>query len=219
MKLNKLKIITIPILGAFIFYWVTTIFFNLPDNYIKLQFIGSEKIFNSSLFQKWSFFAPPPKHNDRLYYSFHSKDSSNTDTIVLEVVKPIIELKRKEAPFNARYEVMDYILNNSMIQLNDFLVDQRKRIEFNYPDSTEKEFIQPLMEFTWNNRDYLKAIQTLANYGEIVAVKNNIDLNKYHYKFYIVNESIKSFSDRSQKDAVISKTQSKIFESPLIKKS
>ncbi|MBK6267412.1 hypothetical protein JKA74_20390 [Marivirga sp. S37H4] len=210
---NKTTFLAIPVLAIFLCYWLVTIFYNLPDNYIKLQHLEGEKVFNSVLFQKWSFFAPPPKHNDRLYYAFHSIDSE--DTIVLEAAKPIVNSKREKAPFNAKYEVIDYILNNSMIQINDFLVDQRKSIKFQFPDSSEDKFIRPLMEFTWDNREYLKAVQTLANYGEIVAVRNNIDLTRYKYRFYIVNESIPPFSERGNiKD--IERKQSKIFESPLI---
>ncbi|WP_375577647.1 hypothetical protein ABWH96_11350 [Marivirga tractuosa] len=215
-NVNKTTVLAIPIIAVFLCYWFMTVFFNLPDNYIKLQHIATEKFFNTVLFQKWSFFAPPPKHNDRLYYAFHNKNEQ--DTIVLEVAKPIVLSKRSNAPFNAKYEVIDYVLNNSMIQINDFLVDQRQNILFQYPDSSEDKFTTPLMKFTWDNRDYLKAVQTLANYGEVVALKNNIDLTQYHYRFYIVNESIPVFSERNNTQDVIRK-QAKIFESPLIQGS
>lgn len=213
---KKTSLLAIPVLTIFFCYWFTTVFFNLPDNYIKLQHIALEKVFNSVFFQKWSFFAPPPKHNDRLYYAFHHNNKQ--DTIVLEVAKPIVNAKRSKAPFNAQYEVIDYVLNNSMIQINDFLVDQRQNILFKYPDSSEDEFTTPLMKFTWDNRDYIKAVQTLANYGEVIALKNNIDLTKYRYRFYIVNESIPAFSERKNTETVM-RNQAKIFESPLIQGS
>lgn len=55
---------------VFTFYWFITLTFVSPKNYITIKLYEEEQFFNTFFFQKWSFFAPPPKHNDRLYFEF-----------------------------------------------------------------------------------------------------------------------------------------------------
>ena len=67
------KITFYAIFIVFILYWFFTLIFVSPKNFIKINLYEEEQIFNTFLFQKWGFFAPPPKYNDRLYYKFEKK--------------------------------------------------------------------------------------------------------------------------------------------------
>ncbi len=97
----KTTIITFLLFVVFLSYWLLTLFMNLPDNFLKINFLEYEKIFSKIFHQKWALFAPPPKSNDRLYYIF-LKDSLSSDKSVYEVLGIINQAKRDKYPFGEK---------------------------------------------------------------------------------------------------------------------
>lgn len=206
----KMKTKTFIFLGYFVFilYWITTIFFTIPENYLQIKTLKYEKVFSSILYQRWSFFAPPPQTNDRLYYEFVNH---NKDTISIEVLKPLNDRRKKEYIFNSNSSVADYILSSSINTITDnfregFKNYKSKNCNDILDDECHKEFIihySPQIE-------KMDDIKTLKNYGFLIGEKK-INLNKYDkIKIILTSVNIPKFSERNLK--VKKHIENKIFE-------
>lgn len=192
----------------FLFYWITTIFFTIPENYLQIKTLKYEKVFSSFLYQRWSFFAPPPQTNDRLYYEFVNKLN---DTISIEVLKPLNDRRQKEYIFNSNSSVADYILSSSVNTITDnlregFKIYKTKQCNNLLDNECHKKFIK-------NNASQIEKlddIKTLHNYGFLIADKK-IDIAKYDkVKIILTSINIPKFSERNLKDMVL--VENKIFE-------
>lgn len=204
----KFKIFTRVIYLLFLIYWVNTLFFTLPDNYLTIKMSRYEKLFSTFFYQKWSFFAPPPKTNERLYYEFINSNSK--DTISIEVLKPLNERRKKEYLLNYDASVVDYILSNSFNGLTDYL-----REEFNYYKTdncislNEKDCHKKFTENIKVKIGKLNEMKTLRNYGLLVS-KKNINHNLYD-KFRVILTSIDIKKINQNKKTLID-NETKIFE-------
>jgi hypothetical protein len=207
------KILSVVILLVFITFWATNIFFNLPDNPIKIKFGKEEAAFQSVLFQRWSFFAPPPKSNERLYYFFRSK-SDTTQQKVFEVLEPITTRKQQTAPFNMLEEKEDYIISGSISEVNEFLFQYTNDLKFRYKDKPEQALVLMAMQEAWRLRAKLNGITTLIKYGTLIAAQHNIG-NDYEMKFLIAQVPIPKFVDRN-KENVKTAPRVKTFETPFV---
>ncbi|MBO9729508.1 MAG: hypothetical protein J7623_12800 [Chitinophaga sp.] len=207
------KILSVVILFAFVIFWASNIFFNLPDNPIKIKFSKEEAAFQSVLFQRWSFFAPPPKNNERLYYFFRSK-SDTTQQVVFEVLGPITARKQQTAPFNMLEEKEDYIISGSISEVNDFLFQYTNELKFRHKDKPEAELVQMATQQAWAVRAKLSGIATLTKYGTLIAAQHHISTD-YEMKFMIAQLPIPKFVDRNK----VTERNSpgvKTFETPFI---
>lgn len=113
------KALNFLVIGVFLFYWGITILYCGPDNYLKIQVDPILTSYEKVFYQKWSFFAPPADFNFRLYFEYLNKDSLQVN--IYEILKPIAVEKQRKAPFNSQEQFMDYIVNGSVIQINDLL--------------------------------------------------------------------------------------------------
>jgi hypothetical protein len=52
------------ILITFFMYWLLTFNYVMPNNYIRIEMIGPVNYFEKYFYQRWAFFAPPPKSNN-----------------------------------------------------------------------------------------------------------------------------------------------------------
>jgi hypothetical protein len=189
------KLLSITALFLFVGYWFINVFFNLPDNPIKIQFSKQETAFQSVLFQRWAFFAPPPQFNERLYYYFRSK-TDTTRVQIFETMQLICERKRKAAPFNMLEEKQDYILSGSTAELNDFNYRCLEQMKLHDKTTPESELVAAAVAKTWRMRSSLDCMTTLMKYGSWIAASQNIDHN-YEMKFLITRHAIPKFMDRN----------------------
>ena len=204
----KFSLFSKAIYVLLIIYWLNTLFFTLPDNYLTIKMSKYEKLFSTFFYQKWSFFAPPPKTNERLYYEF--VNSKLNDTLSIEVLKPLNERRKKEYLLNYDASVIDYILSNSFNGITDFL-----REELNYYKSekclniNENECHKNFIKIIRNKIDNLNEMKTLRNYGLLVS-KKNINHKEYN-KFRVILTSI-DIKKINEKNKLFKENETKIFE-------
>lgn len=194
---NSLIIITFL---AFIIYWLITLFFNFPDNPINIDNLKSRQNFDTHLFQRWGFFAPPPTSNHRLYLSYFYNDDDNPKIIktrTFEVLQLITAEKRKRAPFNRKQDVLDYIISGSVhnIQTNIKQVSDVIRIQEkkNKKALTQQQKSKQIIETI----EKTESFKNLSNYAKIVAKKNKIPFNNTLFKITITHIEIPKFVNKN----------------------
>ncbi len=207
------KIFKTIILLLFSLYWVITIFFNLPDNYVKANFLQYEPIFSLLFYQRWSFFAPPPTSDDRLYYFFKHKTDSLKPIHTFEVIEDLGNIRRNKAPFNENETVIDYVLSNSLTSLNEMIRNEYELYKKANCVDGDLSCSKKFYDSSWTNFSKVNQVTTLFNYGKIIAKAQNIDLNNYEVKFALGQSFIPKFQDRNIKK---SRSQTTTFETPYI---
>ncbi len=179
---------------AFTGYWLATIVFTMPDNYISLQLYKQHRLFHAWLFQRWGFFAPPPNFDERLYYVFRDKQTQQTQTF--EVLAPICEMKQAKAPFNWHEDIVDYLLSGSMTGIADELSEVQQDMRFKRQQegkSASDTSGEHLL------RQYIQqgtSFQTLKNYAGIVARRNQIDTARHDVRLILSHVLLPKFADR-----------------------
>lgn len=186
--------------SAFIFYWGMTVFFNLPNNYMKASLPQYNELFQFLLFQRWEFFAPPPQHNDYIYYKFY--DSKSSAQITFEVLQPLNELKSKKAPFTSEVDYIEYILANSTIGIKDARIEKRKLDKYKAERNGEK-FVDDSLKVRHRlaslEEDITNMLQyeILENYGHHVHKTNNLPASFNQFSFILTERDIPKFYFRN----------------------
>lgn len=144
----------------------------MPNNYYKIQHKKFYTQFDKVLYQRWNFFAPPPKSNFRLYFEYKSADSS----VVyhkLEVMKNLLKDKSDNAPFNSYEEMMDYQLYGCVNVITALLADLTKQSQYVVPDSTGTYHARKSIEKY--NSEYTTGpeFQSLKRYAKLCASNLN----------------------------------------------
>jgi hypothetical protein len=202
ININVMKKIRI-IIGVliFIFYWIMTIIFTSPDNYIRIQLIQENEIFESLFFQKWVFFAPPPKHDDRIFFSF--TNSTTQETLTFEAFEKISKLKSKNAPFNASEDIMDYIIGNSLSMVHNLQYDIQKRLEYDPQIGVDSSGADISKNVNKAMIQSSSGFQTLVNYGKVIWREKELEKFGYNFMSLSIGESrIKPFKDIDKIDPI-----------------
>ncbi len=150
----------------FLLYWIATILYVAPDNPIRNLFSKELKQFEIYCYQKWTFFAPPPTYNTKLYYTFCSRITSERKTF--SALDIILSEKRAHTPFNTGEELLDYVLSGSVEQVVTYL---RKGNH----SSIESLTIDPRLN--------LAGLKTLKRYASLIADKQGLNRNAYSVFF------------------------------------
>jgi hypothetical protein len=209
------KILLFFITAIFLTYWGITIFFNLPDNPIKIIFSKEEQLFQGLLFQQWSFFAPPPKSNNKLYYFFKSK-TGDSKILIYEALDSISINKQKHIPFNTTQEIQDYIMSGSISEITTFIYQYTNELKTRYPRGKESAIIEKAINDTWKMRQTIGGVETLIKYGRILAKNKNIDLAKNEMKFMITAKDMIRYKDIDKPVKNLNLPENKLFETPYI---
>lgn len=201
MFMKRLNIYIVIV--CFIFYWSTTILFVTPKNYVTISLHKQEQFFNTFFFQKWSFFAPPPKYNDRLFFRYESKIDS-TKFFLFEVIEPLQRRKSKKAPFNSSEDILDYILSSTIMSISDGLIAVNESIKYKISkeDSLNVDVtIKNRIELGKKYIQSLPSFRTLKKYGAFIAEKNNIEnIELYNMTIKIIQVGIPKFAFRNSND-------------------
>ncbi len=209
------KILSYVVLIVFVFYWGFTLVFVSPNNYINISFLEGEKIFNTFLYQKWGFFAPPPKYNDRLYYTFQNKNDA-TKKYTFEVMAPLQHMKSDNAPFNSGEDILDYVLSSTMHSINDGLIAVNEAIDYqadvnkiDKDQADDKEKIARGKRFI-QETSYFK---TLKNYSFFIAKTNRLNIDDYYITIEMAQIKMPKFADRKELGKENLYNESLIFKS------
>lgn len=196
------------VLSVFALYWSITFIFTLPDNYINISLLKYSQVFSLFFFQRWSFFAPPPTFNERLYYSYMNKNDATVKSY--EVLKVINEKKSANAPFNWNDDIVDYILSNSVVGVSEIIFEaqQAHKME-NASLENDSAFQQLLDEQIYQSSQFV----TLKNYGKIIAQNNQIDPDQHEFFVTLTRIQLPKFADRFDESQ---RKESLFFRSKLI---
>lgn len=205
------KILTVIIILIFFTYWILTLIFTMPDNFINISFYKEELVFNSLLSQKWSFFAPPPNYNERLYFIFSSKKDSKVQ--IFEIIEALNIAKQKNAPFNRDEDVLDDVLSNSINgideginEIHDYLNSEKKEGILKADSTIERISIETVQK----SIDFI----TLKNYAKLVAKKNNINPDDYNVQIRITKKYLPKFQERNNESIKLIETI--VFQSQVL---
>lgn len=184
------------VLFTLIPYGLATLAWVAPDNSPVERKFRIEKGPWSAVFeQRWSFFAPPPLRNDRLYYVF-SAPSQGGRTLQFEVLSVILDAKRTRAPFNEPETLLDYIVHGSLEQVFRYLsrkaaleADLRRHIG---QVETKGDAGPPVLDANLK----LDALQTLERYARTVAEANALPAEYSRVRIVATGEPIPPFADR-----------------------
>lgn len=196
----------------FSIYWASTLLYCSPTNYVRIQFDSYMSVFENFFYQRWTFFTPPPKDNQRLYFYFYNPTKAKY--YQCEVIKPLQDKKREAFLFNTTYEVLDDIVSGCAISLNNNYREVFKYVKHTHRDSTNQFLHKETMKIITKNPARFPGYQTLINYAKVVARKQTIPYQGSTLRIVLVSESMASFRDRFKK---IKPTESLVFSSPIIK--
>lgn len=201
----------------FICYWALTLLYVCPDNFVKAKTHNITRDFSVFCEQNWGFFAPPPKSNNRLYYTFYDNQQNLITTY--EVIEPLLKEKQRKKPWNTREEAIDYIVNGSIINVSDFIIAQRNIYKQLYPDSTAAVIEQKAKTAISKKYNQIPAFTTLVKYGKIVANKN-FATTEYDriksFKIHITDIQLPKFKDRAILMNNANLAEGVLIESPMI---
>lgn len=201
-------------LVVFLVYWSSTLLYVSPSNYIRIQFNNYLNSFELVFFQKWDFFAPPPKTNTRLYYNFINKETGKFHTV--EALKNITEKKQKEAPFNTEEELLDYLLASSADRIRNVIIRHKKISQAVNPDSSFKFHMIESQNTVNDLGRSIPSYQTLLNYAIVISERQNLNPRKYYVKLVITEQNIIPFSERNSEIRPDSLEEKAILETPKI---
>lgn len=182
----------------------------MPNNYLRVKLNFVVDIMDVFFFQSWNFFAPPPDYDLRLYYVF--TDELNKK-YVFEAIKPILNEKKRKAPFNSGEEYLDYVISGSATSIIDVKSNYFDYFKFTFKDSTDKYCSDTAVKTININYKTLPGYLTLINYSSLVRKKNLNSIKIKNCKFILTGLMIPKFSERfSNKRA-----ENKYFESIIFK--
>ena len=177
-------------------YLAITMFYCLPSNPMKIKYNIVSRTWNILFPQNWSFFAPPPQFNLKLYYRFY--DGKGALINQKDAVSILWKLKRERAPFNSDEEVMDYLIGSSLATLNTFNNNLIKSIKYQYRDSININFTEKFndtVQSMLDNNIYkgVPVFNTLSNYGLVLSKSAK---NAKSFDFIITTQEIPKYIDR-----------------------
>lgn len=155
----------------------------MPSNYVKIKNKSFYAEFDKFFYQRWDFFAPPPKTNYRLYFQYKSASSSEVE-YKIEVMKDLLKQKSAKAPFNSYEEMMDYQLYGCVNIITTILSDLTKQQQYISPDSTG---------IYHANKSIEKYNEQYSNGPEMLSLIQYAKLCAYNMGFYdeMVNPQLK----------------------------
>ncbi len=197
-------------------YCISTLLFLLPNSFIRIQIHDYVYKFSQLFQQRWNYFAPPPKSNYELTYTYFKV--VHEDTIFqsqYRVLYPIYKAKQNKKPFNSKEEIIDYALNNAIIDLLQGLDKIRNVKKLNNPTMTDSLLsIEITKEI---DKSFLSVYPThiLYNYGVRIARENDFN-EDYLMRVAIFDLPITKFAERNmanKQDTVFNL----IYESKLLR--
>ncbi|MEN7546291.1 hypothetical protein AAG747_00135 [Rapidithrix thailandica] len=187
------------VLFVFGLYWGITVFFTIPENYLQIKAIRLGKVFSTMFYQRWSFFAPPPQHNDRLYYQFITH---NHDTLLYEVLQPVQKLRKKQYLANNDISIIDYVLSNSLNNISDQIRENFGNYKYLHCEGMDEDACFSMFLEGFEKEMYeMNEINTLKNYGIRL---NHSKSDRHFYKFKVIYATVPvaKFADRNNPEKV-----------------
>ena len=191
-------LIRILIISIFSFYWLATILYCSPNNFIRIELNRYMNLFGSAFYQRWTFFTPPPKADEKLYFLFISKDPSQKN-FACEVFNIIRAKKRANPIFDTESEALDGVITSSAYALNNSMGDRITVLRKTFPDSSELFFQKEMNSLFINPELRSTYFKTLQNYAFEIAKRYNLNIKGYSFKIRMITVELPPFKDRFNK--------------------
>lgn len=183
-------------LSVFAIYWFLTLLYVTPNNPIRIDFDTELLTFGSLFYQRWSFFAPPPRYNIGLYYTFTDKADPSL-VRVFDVSSPILNSKKRTLPYNEGAELVDYMIFGSVDSLSQSIRSALRLNKYQGLPRTDEEIIREILSFETSVHP---SVVLLKRYGEIVAAKNGIEFEDHYLTVTATKNPLPRFSKRNSPD-------------------
>jgi len=161
----------------------------LPKNPISINGYKINNVFQTLFFQNWSFFAPPPKYNQHIYIVVKQKKSIKD---IYEIVTPIVSNKSKLAPINNKFQILDYIIASSVINIDANIRMYKDLVAHNYPKVEDS--INTL--YVINQIEKTNDFKSLVKYASIIIKNQKFNLNNIEFQIQMEREYLPQFADR-----------------------
>jgi hypothetical protein len=155
---------------AFITYWLATIAYVAPNNYIKAQFAGVFRAVDPVLFQRWEFFAPPPTFNSTVYAIAHLQNPE--ETITWDLTSEVRRLKGRHAPFNATEDAIDYVLSSAAIDIAEQMRQHVGHEKKTHPEAKQEVWVNEALTKMRESEPYSRSIMAIRNYAAATVAKS-----------------------------------------------
>lgn len=155
---------------AFITYWLGTIIYVAPNNYIRAQFAGVFRAVEPVFYQKWEFFAPPPTYNTTVYAIARLQNPE--ETISWDLTSEVRRLKGRHAPFNSAADATDYVLSGAAIditsQLRQFITHEKKT----HPEEKQEVWVNNALAKMHEYESHNRSIIAIRNFAAATVAKS-----------------------------------------------
>jgi hypothetical protein len=155
-------------------YVLCTLLYNTPNNAVRVMFDEELAAFESWGYQKWTFFAPPPLDNDRLYFAFSSRKGEG---VLIEVLQGIYKRKQCERPFNVRTEVIDYLVSGAARGIADSFAEVKRYEKVHVFYEGDPLFLDDIAHMYLDPTNHTEGanVRLLLRYAATVAAKSGLD--------------------------------------------
>ena len=170
--------------------------------------------FGRLFYQRWTFFTPPPKMNERVFFHYLNTQDT-TDLFTVEVLSEINEKRKLNPLINVSQEILEDILLNNTYGLNNSLSSYYTLLKKSFPDSTDQYLAKQMENYLTDPEKQPIFFKTLHNYAKIVLSKHEKDPKKYKFKIVMTSIPIIPFKDRYNIKYKAEETI--LFETPIIK--
>ena len=188
-----------------LFYVGLTICYLAPENPLKVYIKVPLEYFQDVCYQNWSFFAPPPTSELRVYLLIDADDSNRNDqNVVLDLTSHLSKEKRRAFPFSWRENFNEYVLGGAAQgQLRGLAKIEEKLLSIEeFLDLGEEEATKLRRDLSQGHNE-LRSSQALKSYcvkaAAILGIQpSNNDAKRMRYA--IVSYSYPKFIDRKRTD-------------------
>lgn len=177
------------LLLIFCIYWTVTFALLLPKNPISIKGYKFNNAFQTIFFQNWSFFAPPPKYNQHVFVVVKNKKNQKD---VFEIVTPILRKKSELAPFNNKYQILDYVIASSVINIDGNIRMYNDLV--NYNNHNISDSIKTI--FVVNQIEKTNDFKSLKRYAEKILLNQNYDFDSIEFQIQLEREYLPQYADR-----------------------
>jgi hypothetical protein len=177
------------------FYGLMTLLYNAPSNPLRISFDAKLTTFEKWFFQKWSFFAPPPTENDRLYFAF---SPISGEGVTIEVLQGVYARKQQDAPFNVRAEVVDYVISGNAAGIRDSIREVNRYAKVHEFFEGDPRFLNDVALAYLDPTNELEGsgIRVLLRFAAVLAEDHGLELEGLKCQIAFARIPLRPFTHR-----------------------
>jgi hypothetical protein len=184
----------IAIVGAIGAYWILATLYVMPNNYIRAKAITVMEYYQQVFFQRWEFFAPPATSDYRIY--IEAPEEPAAAPVSYELAQPLMEAKRRNAPFNSAETAIDYQLSNSLLAIEVALKEESQNAKRSDSSITDVEaYRRATVAVTSSSSIAMSDVELVRLYCAQAANRLFSTEQRRHYVIRIARRPVAPFRD------------------------